>query len=435
MAPLPPSAEPEDPSGGPERTHPDRRACSERDAADPLAFVRQRFVLPEGQVYLDGNSLGALPRTVPDHLRRVVTEEWGEDLIRSWNKADWIGLPERVGARIAPLIGARPHEVIVADSTSLNLFKLVVGALGLRPERRTLLTEAGNFPTDRYMMEGACGLLGQGHRCRALEGRVDEDQVIAALDDDTALVVLTQVDYRSGRKLDLARITAAAHDRGALVLWDLAHSAGAFDVDLEAAGADLAVGCGYKYLNGGPGAPAFLYVADRWQEAIVPALPGWMGHAAPFRLEPAYRPAPALRRHLVGTPPILALAALDAALGVWEGVDPVAVTRKGEALTASFIQLAEARLGPEAGSLVSPREAARRGSQVCFAHPEAFAIMQALIDVGVIGDFREPDILRFGFSPLYVGFADVWDAVDRWAAVLRSGRHREARFSRRGAVT
>lgn len=413
----------------------DRRVCLEQDAADPLAFARRRFVLPEGQVYLDGNSLGALPRAVPDHLRRVVTQEWGQDLIRSWNTADWIGLPERVGARIAPLIGARPAEVIVADSTSLNLFKLMVGGLELRPERRTLLTEAGNFPTDRYMMEGACSLLGRGHRCRALDGEVGEEGVIAAIDGDTALVVLTQVDYRSGRKLDLARITAAAHDRGALVLWDLAHSAGAFGVDLEAAGADLAVGCGYKYLNGGPGAPAFLYVAERWQEAILPALPGWMGHAAPFSLEAAYRPAPALRRHLVGTPPILALAALDAALSVWEGVDTAALTRKGQALTESFIALAEARLGTDAGRLVSPRDPERRGSQVCFAHPQAYALMQALIDAGVIGDFREPDILRFGFAPLYVSHADVWDAVDRWVTVLRSGLYREARFSRRGVVT
>jgi len=412
-----------------------RQAYLDRDAADPLAFVRERFILPAGLIYLDGNSLGALPRALPDHLQRVVTQEWGQDLIRSWNEADWIGLPARLGARIAPLIGARPHEVIVADSTSLNLFKLLIGGLALRPERRTVLTEAGNFPTDRYMMEGACALLGRGHRCLALTGDVDEAALIAAIDEDTALVVLTQVDYRSGRMLDLARITAAAHERGAIVLWDLAHSAGAFAVDLGAAGADLAVGCGYKYLNGGPGAPAFLYVAERWQEVMLPALPGWMGHAEPFALEEGYRPATGLRRQLAGTPPILALAALDAALTVWDGVDLPALTAKGRQLTASFIALAEARLGAAAGRLVAPRAPTQRGSQVSFAHPDAFAIMQCLIAAGVVGDFREPDILRFGFAPLYIRHVDIWDAVDRWVEVMRAAAYREPRFSRRGAVT
>ncbi len=435
MNPAPPKAAAAAAPSGPQQPPTDRQAALGLDAADPLAFARERFRLPDGLIYLDGNSLGALPRAVPEHLRRVVTEEWGESLIRSWNDADWIGLPARLGARIAPLVGARPQEVIVADSTSLNLFKLLIGGLALRPERRTVLTEAGNFPTDRYMVEGACALLGRGHRCRALEGAVDEAAVIAAIDEDTALLVLTQVDYRSGRKLDLARVTAAAHERGAIVLWDLAHSAGAFAVDLGAADADLAVGCGYKYLNGGPGAPAFLYVAQRWQEAIQPALPGWMGHAEPFRLEAGYRPAPGLRRQLAGTPPVLALAALEAALGVWEGVDLATLTAKGRRLTADFIALAEARLGPEAGHLVTPRADEGRGSQVCFAHPDAFAVMQALIAAGVVGDFREPDILRFGFAPLYIRHVDVWDAVDRWAAVMGSGAHRDSRFAHRGAVT
>ncbi len=412
-----------------------REACARLDEADPLAFARGRFRLPEGLIYLDGNSLGPLPTAVPAALAAVAEQEWGQGLIGSWNAADWIGLPERVGARIAPLVGAGPNEVLAADSTSINLFKLLVAALELRPERRRIVSEAGNFPTDRYLVEGVCGLLGRGHRPHWVADGADEAAIEAALDADTALLVLTQVDYRSGRKLDLARLTAAAHAAGALVIWDLAHSAGAFAVDLNGSGADFAVGCGYKYLNGGPGAPAFLFVAERWQERVAVALPGWMGHARPFGLEAAYAPAPGLRRLLVGTPPVLGLAALDAALGAWEGVGPADLTAKAQALTDTFIHLVAERLGEAAGRLVSPADASRRGAQVCYAHPEAYPLMQALIEAGVVGDFRAPDILRFGFAPLFTRYVDLADAVDRWAAVLAAGSHRQERFQVRAAVT
>lgn len=414
---------------------PSREACAALDLADPLAFARGRFRLAEGLIYFDGNSLGPLPEAVPGALAGVVDREWAAGLIGSWNAADWIGLPERVGARIAPLIGADPSEVLAADSTSINLFKLLVAALELRPGRRVIVSETGNFPTDRYLIEGACRLLGRGHTVRWVDASADEAAIEDALGDDVALLALTQVDYRSGRKLDLARLSAAAHANGALVLWDLAHSAGAFAVDLDAAGADFAVGCGYKYLNGGPGAPAFLYVARRWQDRLAVALPGWLGHARPFALEAGYRPAKGIRRLQVGTPPVLGLAALDAALGVWEGVDLGRLGAKAGALTDTFISLVQARLGDRAGRLVSPADARRRGAQVCYAHPEAYPMIQALIAEGVVGDFREPDILRFGFAPLYTRFVDLWDAVERWAAVLDAGRQREARFQARAAVT
>jgi kynureninase len=401
------------------------------DAADGLAPLREAFALPPGLIYLDGNSLGALPRRTAGRVAETIENQWGEGLVGSWNAHDWIGAPARIGAKIAPLIGAAPHEVIVTDSTSVNLFKLVCGALGLRPDRRVILTEVGNFPTDLYVLQGIASLL---------SGRVElrvrpRAELAEAIDADTAAVVLTHVHYKTAERWPMAEVTARAHERGALAVWDLSHSAGALALDLHAADADLAVGCGYKYLNGGPGAPSFVFVAERWHQALASPLSGWMGHAAPFDFVDDYRPAPGVRRQLCGTPGILGLAALEAGIGVFAGVDMTALEAKGLALGDAFINLVETRCGFAGLVLASPREAARRGSHVSFRHPDGYAIIQALIARGVIGDFRAPDILRFGFAPLYLRFADVWDAVEALRDVLASAEYRDPRFTRRGAVT
>jgi kynureninase len=402
-----------------------------RDAADPLAARRDDFSLPDGVIYLDGNSLGALPRRAPARLGVVIEDEWGNGLVRSWNAHDWISAPVRLGARIAPLVGAAADEVIVADSTSVNLFKLVCGALGLRPDRRVILTEPGNFPTDLYVLQGVAALLGDRVELR-LRPRND---LADAIDEETAAVVLTHVHYKTGERWPMAEITTQAHQHGALAVWDLSHSAGALAIDLHAAEADLALGCGYKYLNGGPGAPSFVFVAKRWQEAMASPLSGWMGHAAPFDFVDDYAPAPGIRRQLCGTPAILGLAALEAGIDTFAGVDMAALEAKAMALGDAFIDLVEARCSFAGLVLASPREAARRGSHVSFRHPAGYAIMQALIGRGVIGDFRAPDILRFGFTPLYLRFADIWDAVETLRGVLASREYLDPRFSRRRAVT
>lgn len=407
-----------------------RQACLDRDAADPLAPWRDRFSLPAGTIYLDGNSLGVLPTAVPARIADVIAREWGDDLIRSWNTAGWIDLPARVGAKIARLIGARDHEVIAADSTSVNLFKLLTAALRLRPGRTVILSETGNFPTDLYVGQGAAGLF-DGVALR----HVDAEAIAGAIDETVAVVSLTHVDFRSGRLHDMAAITEAAHAAGALMLWDLAHSAGALPVDLNGCGADLAVGCGYKYLNGGPGAPAFLYVAEALQDAIDQPLSGWMGHSDPFAFVPDYAPAGGIRRNLCGTPPVLAMAALDTALDVWDDVDLTTLRAKSIALGDLFIALVEDRCAGQGLTLASPRDGQRRGSQVSFRHPEGYAVMQALIDRGVIGDFRSPDLLRFGFTPLYLRYTEVWDAVDILADILTTGAWDRDDFKRRAAVT
>jgi kynureninase len=409
----------------------DRDRCLELDRQDPLASLREAFHLPEGVIYLDGNSLGALPRAARERLAHVVDAEWGEGLIRSWNQAGWIAAPARLGARLAPLIGAQAKEVVVADSTSVNLFKLIVGALRLRPGRRVVVSEAGNFPTDLYVAQGAIELLGQGHELR----HVEPEGVAESLDDDVALVMLTHVDFKTGRVHDMAAVTRAAHEAGALMLWDLSHSTGALPVDLNGANADLAVGCGYKYLNGGPGAPAFLYVAGRLQDQLPPALTGWMGHATPFAFETAYAPAPGIARQLCGTPPILSMAALEAALEMWERVDMAEVRRKSMALGDLFIRLIEARCADAGFTLASPREAAARGSQVSYHHESGYPIMQALIARGVIGDFRAPDLLRFGFTPLYLRYVDLWDAVDVLAEIMTDAAWDTPEYRRHATVT
>jgi kynureninase len=411
------------------------------DDADPLAAHRRAFTLPEGVIYLDGNSLGALPRATSARVREVVEREWGDGLIRSWNSAHWTDLPRRIGAKIARLIGARAHEVICSDSTSINLFKVLAAALHLqaaRPQvslvgRRVILSERANFPTDLYVAQGLAHLLGD-HELR-LSG---PDEILAAIDGTVAVVFLTHVNFRTGAMHDMAAITRRAHECGALVVWDLAHSAGAVPVDLESAHADFAVGCGYKYLNGGPGAPAFVYAAERHLAALAgetyaQPLTGWFGHATPFEFVTDYAPAATIDRFSVGTPPIIALAALDAGVDTVLAAGIDALRTKSVALTERFIAVVEAQC--DAVTLASPREARRRGSQVCFVHAEAYAVMQALIERGVIGDFRAPDVLRFGLAPLYVRYVDVFDAAATLAEVLRTGTWRDGRFRQRAAVT
>lgn len=409
----------------------DRQAALRQDETDPLRHMRAEFLLPDGVIYLDGNSLGPLPRRARDRVARAVEQEWGHDLIRSWNSAGWFNLPATVGAKLARLIGADADEVVAADSTSINLFKLMVAAARLRPGRPVILSDSGNFPTDLYIGQGVADLLGQGFEMRV----VGRDEVLAAIDETVALVVLTEVDFRDGRRHDVPEITQAAHRAGALILWDLCHTAGALPVDLNGVGADLAVGCGYKYLNGGPGAPAFLFVARRLQNDIRPPLSGWWGHDRPFDFVTEYRAAQGIQRNLCGTQPILSFSALDAALDLWDGIDMAEVRAKSVALCERFIALVERDCGEFGLTLASPREAERRGSQVSFRHAEGYAIMQALIARGVIGDFRAPDVLRFGFAPLYIRHVDVVDAVAILRDILATRAWDVPEFKNRSAVT
>ncbi|HKD20666.1 MAG TPA: kynureninase, partial [Rhizomicrobium sp.] len=370
-----------------------RAACLERDAQDPLAPARDRFAMPEGVIYLDGNSLGPVPKTTKERLARLIDHEWGEDLITSWNRHDWIGLPSRVGARVAPLIGAQADEVIVADSTSVNLFKLAAGAVRLKSPRFVVLTETRNFPTDLYVLQGLEDMLGGAVELRM----VPREELRDALDEDTALVALTHTDYKTGAIHDMRALNRAAHAAGALTLWDLSHSAGAMELFLDRDGADLAIGCGYKYLNGGPGAPAYLYVAKKHQALLRQPLSGWMGHAAPFDFSEMYRPADGMLRHLCGTQAVLSMAALEEGLKTFDGIDMAAVRAKSQALGDLFLELVEARCGKSGFEIACPREG--RGSQVSLRHKDGYAIMQAMIASRVIGDFRAPDFMRFGFAP------------------------------------
>ena len=397
------------------------------DAGDPLREIRDRFMLPDGVIYLDGNSLGCLPKATPARLEEVVREEWGRDLIRSWNTAGWIDLPARVGAKIAPLIGARPHEVIACDSTSVNLFKLISAALAMQPGRKVVLSEPGNFPTDLYMIDG---LERQGLAERRLAER---GQLIEALDDSVALLMLTHTHYKTGETFDMAELTRAAHDAGALVLWDLSHSGGALPVDLDGCAADFAVGCGYKYFNGGPGAPAYAFVAEKHLEATRQPLTGWMGHAAPFAFSDDYEAAPGIEKLLCGTPPILGIAALEVGVDLIAEIGIDRLYAKSQALSEFFRQCLSER--GVAIDLVSPTYPARRGSQLSFRRQDAYAICQALIGRGVIGDFRDPDILRFGFAPAYLRFEDMAEAARQLAEVLETGEWQRGEFQERAAVT
>ncbi|MSO51583.1 MAG: kynureninase [Acidobacterium sp.] len=423
-----------------------RRDCLARDSADPLASLRAQFAMAgadaEGVIYLDGNSLGALPAATGDRIKAVVESEWGVGLIRSWNSAGWIDLGQRIADKIATLIGAAPGEVVVADSTSVNLYKVLSAALAIqktRPARAAVVSERTNFPTDLYIAD----TLARAHGLELVLAETDE--IPALLDERVAVLMLTHVNYRTGRMHRMADITEAAHAAGAVVVWDLAHSAGALPVDLNGADADFAVGCGYKYLNGGPGAPAFAWAHARhlaWmdQQQWRQPLAGWLGHAAPFAFTPDYRPGAGMARFICGTPPMLSLAALECGVDTLLAAEPfggiAAIRDKSIALTELFIALVESHCAGHELTLVTPRAAGARGSQASFAHATGgYQVMQALIARGVIGDFRAPDILRFGFTPLYTRFVDVWDAVAQLEEVMTSGEWREPRFNIRAAVT
>ncbi|TMB86320.1 MAG: aminotransferase class V-fold PLP-dependent enzyme [Chloroflexi bacterium] len=377
------------------------------DAADPLAAFRDRFVIDDDVIYLDGNSLGRLPRATPPRIAELVAQEWGR------------------------VIGAAPGEVLVTDTTSVDLFKLLGAVLQAEPRRRVLLTEQQNFPTDLYVADGLTRLLASGHKVRA----VPRDALRDALDADVAVLTLTHVDFRTAEVHDMAALTAAAHDAGARVVWDLSHSCGAIPVDVSSAGVDLATGCGYKYLNGGPGAPAYLFVSRRLQEQLGNPIQGWLGHESPFTFVSAYRPAAGIRRWMSGSPPVIGIAALEVAIEMFLEADMRRVGAKASQLTELFIRLADARLTRHGFEVASPRDAARRGAQVSLRHPDGYAVIRALIDHKVIGDFRTPDLCRFGFAPLYTRFVDVWDAAERIVSVIESGEHRRAEYAERAFIT
>jgi kynureninase len=394
-----------------------------------FAKTRAQFRLPDGVIYLDGNSLGPLPIAAEARVARTIADEWGRELIRGWNTAGWISWPRSIGDRVARLIGAPAGSVVMGDTLSIKVFQAVAAAAALRPERRVILSDSGNFPSDLYIADGLITALGRGYQLKV----VAPEQVESAIDDQVAVMMLTQVDYRTGRLHDMAGLTAKAHAAGVVTVWDLAHSAGALPVELERCDVDFAVGCTYKYLNGGPGAPAFIYVAPRLAGIAQPILSGWLGHEAPFAFDLDYRAGPGIERMRVGTPPIIALAALDAALDVWDGVSLEDVRRQSIGLSELFIRDVEARC--PSLNLASPRDPESRGSQVSFRHAQAYPVMQALIDKGVIGDFRAPDCLRFGFTPLYVGEAEVRGAVDILARILDDGSWDQPRYRQKAAVT
>ncbi|WP_334191466.1 kynureninase [Pararhodobacter sp.] len=394
-----------------------------------FSATRALFDLPEGVIYLDGNSLGPLPRAVPARLQKAVVDEWGQMLITGWNKAGWMDLPTRLGDRIARLIGAEPGHVVLGDTLSIKVYQALASSLEMNPKRRVILSDTGNFPSDLYMAEGLCRTLGPDYSLRT----VAPEDVLDAIDETVAVLMITEVDYRTGRRHDMAALTAKAHAAGALAVWDLAHSAGATDVKVAEGGADFAVGCTYKYLNSGPGGPAFIYVAPRHAEVARPALSGWLGHEAPFAFDLNYRPGAGIERMRVGTPPVLQMVALDAALDVWEGVEIADLRARSIELCEAFIQGVEAAC--QGLELATPRDPALRGSQVSFRHPEGYAVMQALIARGVIGDFRAPDILRFGFTPLYIGLEEVEGAVRILAEILATNAWDRPEFKTRAKVT
>ena len=401
------------------------------DATDKLTYKRAEFLIPEGLIYLDGNSLGVLPKAAVARVKHAVEAEWGVDLITSWTKHGWFQKPLEIGNKIAKLIGAPKDSVVVADSISVNLFKVLSAALSKNPTRKVILSDTGNFPSDLYVAQGLTQFMNDGHALRVVE----PEAVLDAITDDVAVVMLTETDYRSARRHDMKVVTERVHTKGALVIWDLAHSAGAVPGRLEEVNADFAVGCTYKYLNGGPGSPAFIYVHPRLQNQVMPALVGWWGHAAPFAFAQNFEPAAGITRMQCGTQPILSMQALDAAMDVWADVEMADVYAKAQKMCALFVELTEARCGAHGISLYGTRNWAARGSHVCLRHDQSYAIMQALISRRIIGDFRAPDMMRFGFAPLYNSFADVWDAVEHLAQVLDGKLWDVPEFRARKAVT
>ncbi len=402
------------------------------DANDPLAHKRSEFLLPADTIYLDGNSLGCLTVAARDRAREVVEQQWGNSLIKSWNAHHWIDLPAHVGEKIAPLIGAAPAQTIACDSVSVNLFKLISAALTMQKGRTVVLSQQDNFPTDLYMVQGLSQLLGEG----ACELKlVSEENIEANLDESVALLLLTQVNFRTGRIHDMQKLNHLAHEKGVLVLWDLSHSAGVMPIQLDATQTDFAVGCGYKYLNGGPGAPAFVYVASRHMKAIKQPVCGWMGHKAPFHFDPQYVEADCIEKFLVGTPPVISMSVLDAALEIFEDISMQQVRDKSVALSELFLTLVSLQPELKELQLISPQDSRDRGSQLAFSHPHAYAICQALIEKNVIADFRAPNILRFGFSPLILRFADIWHSVEILAELMANETWRDEKFGRVGKVT
>ena len=407
-----------------------RDECLALDASDPFAGLRDEFLLREGEIYLDGNSLGPVSKSVQRRVAEVIDTEWAQGLVRSWNAAGWMDAPLRLGHRLAPLIGAREGEVLVADSLTFLLAKIIGCSLELKTERHVVITDAVNFHSDLYIVAAMARLAGRD----IVVKNIDRDTLREHLDEDVALVMLTHVDFRTGEMLDLAGITADVHAVGALMLWDFAHSAGAVPLDVTGADVDFAAGCGYKYLNGGPGAPAFMYVAPRWHGVLRNPLPGWLGHARPFDFEPTYESAPGMRAYVTSSPSVIALGALEGALDVWDRTTMAEVRVKSLALTDLFISLVEEAL-PGVFELVTPREHSRRGSQVAIRHDQGYGVVQALIDRGVIGDFRAPDICRFGFTPLYLRYVDVYDAVRILVDVMTTSAYLDESFAVRLAVT
>ena len=408
-----------------------RTDCEAMDRDDPLAHFRERFTIPEGTIYLDGNSLGAMPTAAMARAAEVIQQEWGQGLIKSWNAAGWWELPLKLGDKIARLIGARAGEVVVTDSTGINVHKVIAAALSLVPERRVIVLEGSNFPTDNYMTQGLIAQLGGDYEIRFAE----EEELDAAIDGDVAAVCLTQVHYKSGRVLDMRALTEKIQAVGAIAIWDLCHSAGALEVDLNGCNADFAIGCTYKYLNGGPGSPAFIFAARRHQGVALQPLTGWWGHADPFAFERDYRPADTIRQMLSGTQPMVSLALTEVGLDMFLEADMARVRAKSQALTGLFMDLVDQRCGDYGFTHVSPRDPNRRGSQVSLNHAQGYAIVQALIARGVIGDFRAPRNMRFGFTPLYTGFTDVWDAVEQLVQIMAGNEWRRPEFNRREAVT
>ena len=402
------------------------------DKNDPLASKRAEFALPPNTLYLDGNSLGALPKSSAKRIKEVVSQQWGNDLISSWNKHHWIDLPIQTGEKIAPLIGAKSGQVIVCDSISVNLFKLLTAALNIQTGRNVVVSEQGNFPTDLYIVQGIEALLGR-QRCSL--NMVSTVDIESALTDDVAVLMLTHVNFKSGRIHDMKRLTKLAHDKGILVLWDLAHSAGALPVSLDECEADFAVGCGYKYLNGGPGAPAFLYVAHRHLDSIQQPLSGWMGHANPFQFTETYQPAAGIKQFLTGTPSVIAMASLDAALDIFENINMQQIREKSVGLTQCFLALKDQYSELKAMKLISPEDVNIRGSQLSFSHDAAYPICQALIDNGVVPDFRAPNIIRFGFTPLYLAYEDIFNAIEVLNKVITEKLYLNEKYQQRAAVT
>ena len=413
-----------------------RSHCQTLDDQDLLAPLRQQFALPEGVIYLDGNSLGARPVAALARAQQVISEEWGNGLIRSWNSAGWADLSQRLGNRLAPLIGARDGEVVITDTTSINLFKVLSAALSVQrqrqPQRKVIVSEASNFPTDLYIAEGLAELLQQGYSLRLVNS---PDELPHAIDGDVAVVMLTHVNYKTGYMYDMQALTALSHECGALSIWDLAHSAGAVPIDLHQAEADYAIGCTYKYLNGGPGSQAFVWVNPALVDLVRQPLSGWFGHTRQFAMESAYAPSAGIARYLCGTQPITSLAMVECGLEIFAQTDMASLRRKSLALTDLFIALVEARCAAHDLALITPREHAKRGSHVSFEHPEGYAVIQALIARGVIGDYREPRIMRFGFTPLYTSFTEVFDAVEILGDILDQRTWDQPQFKVRNSVT